>query len=200
VNSENPPIRDSKKKIMGGCLTIGFEKSIKRDQSRYEFIDYIENGYNLSYGQIYDFNISNLASNSPQSKHYIMGQGKKTPYEAISKYISGVVSNYADNNCREMPIYAIGGTHLPKKNYNPETIDFDQEELDLQYRITISGRKLVMDKGALKDLRLVVNGEVMVDGIHESFKKRFYKDIPHTGKFSIDLYDGRIKKFNYEVM
>ena len=57
-----------------------------------------------------------------------------------------------------------------------------------------------MDKGALKDLRLVVNGEVMVDGIHESFKKRFYLDLPQTGKFSIDLYDGRIKKFNYEVM
>jgi len=58
------------KKECPGVLVVSYKKSVQREHNCYDLIDYMENGYNLAFGQIFDFNKSNGSNKSVSGKHY----------------------------------------------------------------------------------------------------------------------------------
>ena len=192
-------IKKTEKSAAPGQLHVKYQHCNSRDRTQaYNFIDYLENGYNLGLGVGIDFNKSNDPRGTPGSNHYVANPDAPNPFQQLTQCIGSNICNF--DQSEQIPTYALGGSWDPKSFSSIDQLDFDQEGLQLKYRAIIKTSKLKFLKDSLKNFKVVINGEVCVDGIHSNIKEKLIFDIPNTQKFSIDIYDDKVKTFNHEIL
>jgi hypothetical protein len=192
-------IKKTEKSVAPGQLHVKYQHCNSRDSTQaYKFIDYLENGYNLGLGVGIDFNKSNDPRGSPGSNHYVADPDAPNPFQQLTQYIGSNLCNF--DQSEQIPTYALGGSWDPQCLSTIDQVDFDQEGLQLKYRAIIKTSKLKFLKDSLKNFKVVINGDVCVDGIHSNIKDKLIFDIPNTQKFSIDIYDDKVKTFNHEIL